>query len=179
MAAHEFGHSLGLSHSDVRASLMAPFYRGYESSFQLDDDDIKGIQVSGWPAAKERTPRIAHLTSHHSLMHCKQASLKNGNIQSWEVISPSPLTPRLCMARRQPVPLQPLSHPPVLVMEAAAAAVESPVELCVGMPPLMLSSHCLTRTPMFSRVSGGEQRCCCVSVTDWSGTVSSKFVKAS
>ncbi|CAG7816605.1 unnamed protein product [Allacma fusca] len=45
VAAHEFGHSLGLSHSDVRSSLMAPFYRGYHPSFKLDSDDTNAIQA--------------------------------------------------------------------------------------------------------------------------------------
>jgi matrix metalloproteinase-14 (membrane-inserted) len=45
VAAHEFGHSLGLSHSDVRQALMAPFYRGYDPLFELDQDDIQGIQA--------------------------------------------------------------------------------------------------------------------------------------
>merc|ERR1719411_2535090 len=44
-AAHELGHSLGLSHSDKRSALMAPFYRGYEENISLDQDDIQGIQT--------------------------------------------------------------------------------------------------------------------------------------
>ncbi|XP_045201325.2 matrix metalloproteinase-24-like [Mercenaria mercenaria] len=44
VAAHEFGHSLGLAHSDVRSALMAPFYRGYDQDFKLDRDDILAVQ---------------------------------------------------------------------------------------------------------------------------------------
>ena len=44
-AAHEFGHSLGLSHSDQPAALMAPFYRGYQARVTLDQDDITAVQA--------------------------------------------------------------------------------------------------------------------------------------
>ncbi|XP_018571216.1 matrix metalloproteinase-14 isoform X2 [Anoplophora glabripennis] len=56
VAAHEFGHSLGLSHSDVRQALMAPFYRGYDPLFSLDTDDVEGIQALYGKKTKKDTP---------------------------------------------------------------------------------------------------------------------------
>lgn len=49
-ASHEFGHSLGLSHSDDQRSLMAPFYKEPRRPGDTDvltEDDVLGIQVCG------------------------------------------------------------------------------------------------------------------------------------
>lgn len=43
MAAHEFGHALGLDHSNIREALMYPMY-AYVEDFSLNKDDIEGIQ---------------------------------------------------------------------------------------------------------------------------------------
>ena len=44
VATHEFGHALGIHHSDVRNAVMYPYYTGYKPGFGLQNDDIAAIQ---------------------------------------------------------------------------------------------------------------------------------------
>ncbi|XP_050408208.2 matrix metalloproteinase-9 [Patella vulgata] len=53
IAAHEFGHSLGLDHSRVPTALMSAYYVNSQRHYELHEDDIEAIQSlygapSGW-----------------------------------------------------------------------------------------------------------------------------------
>ncbi|XP_076246166.1 matrix metalloproteinase 2 [Calliopsis andreniformis] len=53
VAAHEFGHSLGLAHSSAPGALMYPWYQGFSSNNELPEDDRHGIQqMYGAPEEK-------------------------------------------------------------------------------------------------------------------------------
>ncbi|XP_054168178.1 collagenase 3-like [Oppia nitens] len=57
VAAHEFGHSLGLAHSSVSGSLMFPYYQTLDNNFHLPHDDTSAIQeLYGPPTDQNWSP---------------------------------------------------------------------------------------------------------------------------
>lgn len=64
VATHEFGHSLGLAHSNIYSALMAPFYKGHTKDFKLGRDDVAAIQaLYGTPKNTPKPPTTTTTTT--------------------------------------------------------------------------------------------------------------------
>jgi len=59
---HEFGHSLGLQHS-TRGTIMAPFYKGWDTNLRLSEDDKRGIRALYGPPQGNRPITSRPVTS--------------------------------------------------------------------------------------------------------------------
>lgn len=45
LALHEFGHSIGMVHSNLRTSAMFPWYKGYIENITLSSEDVDNVKA--------------------------------------------------------------------------------------------------------------------------------------
>ena len=79
MAVHEFGHSLGLEHSNVRESIMYPWYKGYHKNIQLTNDDTMGIQAL-YGKSSEKIAKMGVTNPAKSILYTAIKHEKKNNI---------------------------------------------------------------------------------------------------
>ncbi|XP_016397600.1 matrix metalloproteinase-9-like [Sinocyclocheilus rhinocerous] len=90
VAAHEFGHALGLDHSNIKDALMYPMYK-YVEDFSLHRDDIEGIQyLYGPKTGPDPTPPEPQFTTSSPILPTKSTpSEKTTTVSTTVHVDPS------------------------------------------------------------------------------------------
>merc|ERR1711915_557015 len=103
-ATHELGHSLGLSHSEVKDSMMSPFYRGYDPFVELHDDDVQGIQaLYGKKVSivnKQELPKTVPTTKDPVTFFPTKSSTYETSVITTPITTPKPTSVTTKVARR-------------------------------------------------------------------------------
>ena len=72
-ASHELGHSLGLAHSNVRGSVMSPFYTPFKNGLRLHKDDVRAIQAlygAGGDSNRSVSSQQSNFAMNPLFQHC-------------------------------------------------------------------------------------------------------------
>ncbi|VDI66570.1 matrix metalloproteinase-14 (membrane-inserted) [Mytilus galloprovincialis] len=94
VATHEFGHSLGLAHSNIYSALMAPFYKGHTKDFKLGRDDVAAIQALYGTPKNTPKPTIPTTTTTTTTTMKPWKPLKPWKPMKDQNMIPKPWTPK-------------------------------------------------------------------------------------